>query len=90
MKNNAAVEAVNQAKPENAEWLADVEHVARGVASNGALVSGQHGQATRLVDKVSLPHPSGDDAARDPHGLWSKGLYETGKHDKRPALMAVS
>ena len=90
VKNNAAVTAVNRALPENAEWLADVEHVARGVASNGNLVSGQHGQTTRLVDKVSLPHLSGDEAARDPHGLWSKGLHETGKHTARPALRAVS
>lgn len=90
VKNNAAVEAANRALPENAEWLADVEHVARGVASNGMLVSGQTGQTARLVDKVALPHLSGDDAARDPHGLWSKGLHETGKHTARPVLRAVS
>ena len=90
VKNNRAVNEVNRALPENAEWLADVEHVARGVASNGNLVSGQHGQTARLIDKVALPAFAGDDAARDPHGLWSKGLYETGKHDKRPALRAVS
>ena len=90
VKNNAAVTAVNRALPENAEWLADVEHVVRGVASNGNLTSGQPGQTTRLIDKVSLPHLVGDEAARDPHGLWTKGLYETGKHEKRPVLRAVS
>lgn len=90
VKNNRVVDEVNRALPENAEWLADVEHVARGVASNGALVSGQHGQTARLIDKVALPHFAGDEAARDPHGLWTKGLYETGKHEKRPVLRAVS
>jgi hypothetical protein len=76
-RSNEIIAKINADIPDGCEWMADVEHVARGVMGNGGVIAPdgtRHvGMAGHLVSAVKLPHLSGVDALQMPRGYWGKG-----------------